>query len=348
MHRSILAPAAALLLLACGSGAPAPYEPVAVSDADRARAEQLLADLWEPLPENWEWRYFEIAPGGDLRWGVGGNPEAEETILFIPGFTGTIEYYTDFFARWAADGYRVVAVDMPGQGGSARNPAAYEKPWSNDLDDYGDVMAAFIDHIGETVPGNLTVIGESMAGGVLANAASRHDLKAERIVLHVPGLDVNFGDMPRWAGKALAHGLAALGSANAYVNNGSDWSLDWYEEVEDSRCRVDPEKLNVAYALTALNPDWRVGDATFGLVAAMLASGGALEKKGAAAIPQPVTLITANNDLIVRNDRAVALCSPEGFGDCTHIEIESGHCLSFEDRETQERFYAAVETAIGR
>lgn len=337
----------ALFLAACGGGPETPYEPVEISAEDRARAERILEERWTPLPENWVWRAHPLADGsGALRWGYGGNLQADETILFIPGFTGVIEYYTEFAERWAADGYRVAMVDMPGQGGSVRGSRNYEKPWSNDFDDYGDVMARFIDATAEAFPGKLTVIGESMGGAVLANAAARHDTAADRIVLHVPGLDINFGATPRWVGIVLAHSVAGLGGADAYVNGGADWSLDWYDAVEDTGCLVPPERINIGYALTALNPEWRVGDATFGLVAGMLASGGRLKRAEPPAIPQPVALITADNDLLVRNERAVELCEAGTLGDCRHIEIASGHCLAFENKPSQEEFYAAVERAI--
>ena len=320
-------------------------DPVDLTPTEITEAEAILDANYTPMPEGFAFDTFEVEGVGPLRWGEAGDPQAETTILFIPGFTGAIEYYSDLYVGWLERGYRVMAVDMPGQGGSVRREDHPNKPWAQDFSRYADAMAPFIRAASTTAAGRFFVVGESMGGHVLAKTAALHDgLGVDRFILQVPGLDIHIPDA-RALTIALSNVQTALGMGDAYVPGQGDWSYELYEKPGDSSCFVDAAKLNVGVALPALRPELRVGGATIGFVVGTLSSGAKLARSEARAISAPVTLITADDDRLVKNDRALTMCA-ETIADCTHVEIPSGHCIAFETKAAQAAFLEAVDGAI--
>lgn len=91
-------------------------------------------------------------------WG----PAHGAPVLCVHYFTGNSHYFDALAAALAADGYRVVAPDMPGRGLSDKlaNPKDYSTR------QYIADLAALIAHLGINQPGRLTWIGASMGGAL--------------------------------------------------------------------------------------------------------------------------------------------------------------------------------------
>jgi len=338
--------AAALLAAACG-GEPEEYVVVQPTEADRTRAREILAADYTPMPDGFEFREFEAPGVGPLRWGeIAGEPGAP-TLVYVPGFRGYIELYTEFLAYWAGRGYRTVIVDLPGQGGSVRREDDPQKPFTHDFDVYGKALADFLGHVAERSDTPITVIGSSFGGATLARAAVNHELPVAEIVLLVPAFDTPIPDTPQWLGKALVTLSSDLGKRDDYFPGMGPWSMTWYESPSDSGCNVPPERINLYEAYLVLHPELRMGGATYGYATGLWRSGAALQNTSAS-IPQPVTLITATEDRIVLNGRSIALCSQDGFGTCEHRPIETGHCIVYENEDDQQAFFDIVDEVVAR
>lgn len=118
---------------------------------------------------------FVDVPGARLHYVERGQGPA---VLLIHGLAGQLNHYTYGVMDALADSYRVVAVDRPGSGYSARVRNA-----SAALDAQADALAALIDALQLQRP---LVVGHSMGGAVALTLALRHPDKVAGLALLAP------------------------------------------------------------------------------------------------------------------------------------------------------------------
>jgi pimeloyl-ACP methyl ester carboxylesterase len=115
-------------------------------------------------------RYGQI---GALRAGA---RESAADVLLLPGFTGSKEDFTPLLDPLADHGYRVTAIDLPGQMSSPgpADPGGYEP----------DELAAAVHAVAQTMIGPVHLVGHSF-GGLVARAAviSRPELFADLVLM---------------------------------------------------------------------------------------------------------------------------------------------------------------------
>lgn len=113
-------------------------------------------------------RYLDVGPTGEPR----GLP-----LLIIPGHTARIDGYLDLVPA-LAQGHRVLILDLPGSGESAKPERRY------DLRFYEDVLAAFLDHLGveHAIP-----VGGSLGGNLVLRMGHRFPERFPRLILWAPG-----------------------------------------------------------------------------------------------------------------------------------------------------------------
>jgi pimeloyl-ACP methyl ester carboxylesterase len=102
--------------------------------------------------------------------------EDEPVALFLPGFTGSKEDFLGVLGTLAADGFHVVAVDLPGQ---------YESPGPDDPSGYtvaalGRRVLAVIDELGG---GPVHLLGHSFGGLVAREVVIAEPLAVESLAL---------------------------------------------------------------------------------------------------------------------------------------------------------------------
>ncbi|HME37565.1 MAG TPA: alpha/beta hydrolase [Steroidobacteraceae bacterium] len=119
-------------------------------------------------------RFIEV-PGARLHVVERGQGPA---VLLVHGLAGQLCHFTYGIVDQLAAHYRVVAVDRPGSGYSARIPGA-----SAALGAQADVLAALIDtlQLGRTV-----VVGHSLGGAIALALAQRHPERVAGLALVAP------------------------------------------------------------------------------------------------------------------------------------------------------------------
>ncbi|MCB9689430.1 MAG: alpha/beta hydrolase [Alphaproteobacteria bacterium] len=126
--------------------------------------------IWSPLPV----QHIEV-DGVDVAWvDSGGNGKPLVMVHGLSSYLSFWEYQIPYFAQ---QGYRVIALDLPGYGQSGRPDAPMTPPW------YADLVADFMDGIG--VP-DAVVMGHSMGGQISLTLALEHPEKVDALVLSAP------------------------------------------------------------------------------------------------------------------------------------------------------------------
>lgn len=168
------------------------------------------ADLWAPLPvQHVSVRGVDVAyvdSGGD-----------KPPLVFVHGlssYTGFWEYQIPYFAAT----HRVLALDLPGYGASARPDAPYTPPW------YADMLGEWMTAVGID---RAAIVGHSMGGQIGLTFALAHPERVERLALAAPA------------------GLERFGSGAAR------WSKDWW--TEDRAMRAGEEEVRANFVAMVFN-----------------------------------------------------------------------------------------------
>lgn len=127
-----------------------------------------------------------------LEWGV----KNSETIICVHGLTGSSQDFKFVGEYFAALGYRILAIDVPGRGESdfLKNPDDYN------FDSYIDILKAFLN---ETHTRSCTWLGVSMGGLLGIRMAASAHTPIEKLIL------VDIGpEVPQTALKAISYYLS--------------------------------------------------------------------------------------------------------------------------------------------
>jgi pimeloyl-ACP methyl ester carboxylesterase len=132
----------------------------------------ILADRRRPSPPHRaEWLDAGGIPVRTVRAGAG-----DTTILLLHGFGESLTTWRAIFDP-LAERHRVVAMDLPGLGGSAKPDTTYTLPAMTDM------LSRFVDR---WTQGPLVVIGQSMGGELAASLALARPDRVKLLVLIAP------------------------------------------------------------------------------------------------------------------------------------------------------------------
>jgi pimeloyl-ACP methyl ester carboxylesterase len=146
----------AIALLACGCGpVRAGHEP------------------WTP-PDYWSSEQYVEIDGLQICYLEAGPPDAEQTIVFVHGWSGNLQNWWDQFEHFQRS-HRVVVFDFPGHGKSERGEHV---DYSMDL--YVDVLDGVFDELGIE---RAHVVGNSAGGWIAAMFAVEHPEHVDKLVL---------------------------------------------------------------------------------------------------------------------------------------------------------------------
>ncbi len=175
------------------------------------------------------------------------NPEGQQTVLFIHGLGSYLKFWRYQLDAFAQQGYRVLAVDLPGYGKSDK-PASF--PYT--MEAMGDVVHELAQKLGVQKP---ILVGHSMGGQTSLSYALRYPEEVKALVLTSPAGFEKFSAREKaWFHRSCT--TALVKSAHEYGIRGSvrqsnfeRWrpELNWLIE-ERVRVAKSPEFDSYAYA----------------------------------------------------------------------------------------------------
>ena len=175
------------------------------------------------------------------------NPEGTQTVLFIHGLGSYLKFWRYQLDAFAQQGYRVLAVDLPGYGKSDK-PASF--PYS--MEALGDAAHELVQKLGAGKP---ILVGHSMGGQTSLSYALRYPEDVKAVVLTSPaGFETFSAREKAWFIRSFSTTLVK--SATEYgiwgsvrQSNFERWrpELNWLIE-ERVRVAKSPEIDSYAYA----------------------------------------------------------------------------------------------------
>lgn len=126
-------------------------------------------EVWAPLP-------YQDATVDGIRLAYVDSGGDKPVLFFVHGLSSYLSFW-EYQLEAFTDDYRVIAVDLPGYGASAKPDAPYTPPW------YAELLTHFLDEVGVE---QATWVGHSMGGQISLTAALQHPDYVERLVLAAP------------------------------------------------------------------------------------------------------------------------------------------------------------------
>lgn len=175
------------------------------------------------------------------------NPEGQRTLVFIHGLGSYLKFWRYQLDTFAAQGYRVIAVDLPGYGKSDK-PATF--PYT--MEAMADAVRELLLAIGVERP---VLVGHSMGGQTALSYAIRYPEEPAALVLTSPaGFEKFSWKEKAWFKRAFSTTLIKASPESAIWGsvrqaNFSRWrpELEWLIE-ERVRAVGSPEFDSYAYA----------------------------------------------------------------------------------------------------
>lgn len=318
------------------------HEYTQITDQQRAQAVAYLDGKVTPAPANWSFESFTPEDGVTLRTGVIDAVNAKGTVIFVPGFTGTIEMSMETISKLNLAGFRVAAIEYRGQGKSHRPLNNPEKGYVEDFRVLGEDLAKFARHVkrdGEP----LFFFSVSKGAHITMRMAAEQGIDATAFALVVPMIEINTGELSYSLVKNLAQTLNAIGLGSMYAPGSAQWPPQPLVFGEANGCNSNPETAQVQSAIFALDETLRTRGATIKWLKETTDSTRKLRDPSfMKALTQPVKVFTAGDDRLVKTDVATEFCSNLANCEVTHFE-EARHCIN---RESQERMDQIIQESI--
>ncbi len=318
------------------------YQPYVVDTAYQAQVDHYYVP---PMPPDWTWQDFKTTDGTRLRWGETGNRyAAKATLLWVPGYTATLDMYGEPSHALAQQGFHVIGLDLRGQGGSQRERADFpEKLWVDDFSVYSDDVANFLDQqaLPETRP--VIVLGISFGGHVVTRMAVEYPHSADALFLLAPAWQPRSDPYTFAQARQLLEISRIFGKAQHYAFGQGDWQPDGLDFSQGSDCSSNPKRLYYRDVVFTRDPKQRVGGVTNQWGAEFFQSSELLRSEGyLSRLNVPVTVISAAHDTFVVTETNSLLCR-DVIKSCRELPIaDTGHCLPQESDAVQETIMEAL------
>jgi lysophospholipase len=291
---------------------------------------------------------FVNAAGRIIRYGHArpeGNPRGR--CLIIGGFREPLEKYFELMREQLARGFEVYALDLPGQGGSAR--FLPEDPMRSHHSGYGESIAT-VDRFARDVMGPSELPTFILAHSMGAHVTLRYLKECKNDIagaaLTAPMIEFNAG-LPDFLAKLLVTGARAFGALKRYVPFGGPWT-EKSDVFAGNRKTSDPARFQVQSELYRNSPQLRMGDPVYGWVDESYKSVRDLNAQGyLEGIRTPVIMGIAGADTIVKSGacgRAARL-----LPNCTRVDIPGAlHEIWMERDALRAPWRAAVDRFLER
>ncbi|WP_093523277.1 alpha/beta fold hydrolase [Stigmatella erecta] len=152
------------------------------------------------------------------------NPQGARTLVFIHGLGSYLKFWRYQLDAFAQQGYRVVAVDLPGYGKSDK-PATF--PYT--MEAMADAVRELVQTLGVERP---ILVGHSMGGQTALSYAIRYPEEPAALVLTSPAGFEKFSDKEkRWFRRSLT---------SAFIKSAPEYNL-WGSVRQSNFARWRPE-----------------------------------------------------------------------------------------------------------
>ena len=313
------------------------HEYYKVSESEKTQAKAYLADILQPTPEGWRWNEFKTNAGVALRVGRVDAKQAKGTVIFVPGFTGTLELSMDVIVGLFEAGYNVAGIEYRGQGGSYRPLDNPEKGYVESYELLADEVAQFaLANQDQGLP--LFFYSVSKGAHISMRVAASEAVEVDAYALVVPMIKVNTAPYDYQQVTTLSTIMESLGLGEMYAIGQSQWPpTKPLVFGQEHGCNSNPKTAQRQSALFALNPNLRTRGITVKWLyetakSTKLLTSDALMSK----ITAPIKVFTAGDDRLVSTDAATEFCGLLSQCSITHFE-KARHCINPESTEQREQ-----------
>lgn len=210
-----------LLLFAVGFGF------AACAPRYSARPPLAASELTSPLPA-----HTVVVDGIALNTVDSGG--SGPVVVFVHGLSSAMGFWERQLPAFAQSGYRVLALDLPGFGGSDRPDAPYTPPW------YSELIVHWLDQLGVE---KASFVGHSMGGQIALTLALSHPERVSHLVLSAPaGIERFTRGEARWMKNYWTESRALDADEDAVRANFHATFNRWDEGVE----RLVEERVRIA------------------------------------------------------------------------------------------------------
>ena len=266
--------------------------------------------------------------------------------VLLNGQTEFIEKYFEVIDELRARGFLVVTMDWRGQGGSSRMLADLRKGYVRDFADYDDDLDTLLQDVVAPLlrPGEKPLaLAHSMGGHILLRTLARQPDRFAGAVLNAPMIAVSFRGNPEILVRAITAFQMWRGKAHDWV-----WGMEARDphnvNFTTQMVTSDQPRFDRTQALLRTHPDLRLAGATWGWLAAALASMDGL-KPYAHDITTPALVVGASDDRICQTPAIKTFA--QAMPNARYLEIAgAGHEILMEHDTIRTQFWAAFDHFI--
>ncbi len=214
-------------------------------------------------PASGEGRIVKARDGVWLRvatWRPTGRRPARGTVLLLGGRAEFIERFYETVQDLRRRGFRVVAMDWRGQGGSDRLLRNPRKGHVRRFRDYRRDLEAVFSQVMADMPRPWFAMAHSMGAAICLDAARAGELPVDRLIALSPMLRIRLITRPRGA-QALAETLCAMGLGSRFIPGGGETAVST-KPYPGNRLTSDRARYDRNGALAAAHPQLAIGDPT--------------------------------------------------------------------------------------
>jgi lysophospholipase len=296
------------------------------------------ASLFEPLSIK--------AVGADLRaarFAAAPDVPARGVCVLLNGQTEFIEKYFEVIDELRGRGFAVATMDWRGQGDSTRATQDSRKSFVSDFSEYDQDLDTLMNWIVTPMlaPGDRPVaLAHSMGAHNLLRTLVRRPESFKACALSAPMIAISFRGQREFLVRAVTAFQVWRGRHTDWV-----WGMEGRDphkmNFTSQMVTSDPQRFERTQMLLREHPDLRLAGATWGWLAAAIASMDWLRRQ-AASITTPLLVVGAGRDRICITPAAKAFAQAAPHAD--YIEIKgAGHEILMEHNAIRAELWAAFD-----
>jgi len=292
------------------------------------------------------WHTREGRPVRRIDWLLPPGP-CRGSLLFLPGRGDSYEKYLETLDHWHRLGWRVTASDWRGQAGSGRFGNDSVTGHIDDFEIWVNDLAELWEMWKRTAPPPHVLVGHSMGGHLVLRALAEHKVDPDAMVLSAPMLGFH-SPLPSAVLQLFARTMLRLGNPRRPAWKWSEKPGALPADRSDLLTH-DSQRYGDEVWWRQARPELVMGPASWGWVAAALASIRLLERPGVLeAITTPVLVLATDHDKLVswRASRRAAQRLPRG--QLVRFGKEARHEILREADPVRDRALAAVDDFLDR